>query len=317
MGIYDREYYRDETSGSGWFSGVAPMCRLIILINVGVFLAIWVLSNGDPDTPLVRLLEANSSRIFHGYVWQLLTATFVHQDIFHILWNMLFLWFVGREMESFYGSRDFLVMYLSAAVISTLGWALVDYFWLSHGVATMIGASGAVTTVVVLYTLYYPNREILLFFLLPVPMWLLLVIFLGSDLLSLIRELQGGMSMGTAFASHLTGAGYGFLFKRFDLRWSQLAKHRPFRPRLRVFSEPRDKTIPFPTSSPGRSTASTSASKQAPMGVSPEDEDQFAARLDEILAKIAREGREALTEEEHRILQEASRRARSRRSDRV
>ena len=68
---------------------------------------------------------ATSAGIFqHGHVWQLLTATFLHADLCHILWNMLFLWMVGREMEAMYGTRDFLALYLSAAVISTLGWAV-------------------------------------------------------------------------------------------------------------------------------------------------------------------------------------------------
>ncbi len=40
--------------------------------------------------------------------------------------NMLFLWMVGREMEAFYGSRDFVAFYVSAAVVSTLAWALSD-----------------------------------------------------------------------------------------------------------------------------------------------------------------------------------------------
>ena len=38
MGIYDREYYRGETHGSGWLTGAAPACRMIILTNVIVFL---------------------------------------------------------------------------------------------------------------------------------------------------------------------------------------------------------------------------------------------------------------------------------------
>ena len=42
-----------------------------------------------------------------------------------ILWNMLFLWMVGREMESMYGSREFTFMYLTAAVFSNL--------WLGRG----------------------------------------------------------------------------------------------------------------------------------------------------------------------------------------
>jgi len=314
MGIYDREYYRGETRGSGWWSGAAPACKTIIVINVVAFF----LQRTIPPDILRNYLEATSSGIFrHGRIWELLTATFLHASVGHILWNMLFLWMVGREMESFYGSRDFLAMYLSAAIVSTLGWALVDVSWASgHGGMgsgiPMLGASGAVWAVVVVYALYYPRREILLFFVLPVEMWLLVVIFLGYD----AWELFSGVNPATAVGSHLSGALYGYLYKHFDLRWSRLSWSRMRRPRLRVIApDPREKIIPRSSSPSWSSNPPTVAKPSIGSAVLPEE--QLDARLDDVLAKIAREGREGLTEEEHRVLQEASRRARNRRSDRL
>jgi hypothetical protein len=88
------------------------------------------------------------------------------------------------------------------------------------------------------------------------------------------------------------------------------------RPRLRlVMPEPREKYSPRSSAPPTWSAdPATSARPTATALVS---EELLDAKLDEILAKIAREGRSALTEEENRILQEASRRARNRRSDRL
>jgi membrane associated rhomboid family serine protease len=307
MGIYDREYYRGETRGSGWLSGVAPACKTIILINVVVFFLQRYLESHN----LLVYLVASSRGIFReAQVWQLLTATFIHADMFHILWNMVFLWMVGREMESFYGTRDFVALYVSAAVISTLGWALIDAYSGHHSL--MVGASGAIMSVVVLYALYYPHREILLFFILPVEMWLLVLIYLAQDAWLLLNDQKSGK---VAVAAHLTGAAYGYLYKHFDLRWSRLSWRRVSRPRLRVVSpEPRDKPAsrpPGPTWSPNPATAP----KPSTTAVLPEE--QLDAKLDEVLAKIAREGRSGLSEEENRVLQEASRRARNRRSDRI
>jgi membrane associated rhomboid family serine protease len=310
MGIYDREYYRGETRGSTWFSGVAPACKTIILINVVVFVfQQWTLD----ETAVNTWLAASSDGIFHhGRIWQLLTATFLHHDFPHILWNMLFLWMVGREMEAMYGTRDFVAMYLGAAVCSTLGWAVVDSF--SPRPHEMIGASGAVMAVIVLYALYYPRREVLLFFILPVEMWLLVVVYLGYEAWQLLNP-HGLASHGVAIASHLSGAGYGYLFKVYDLRWSRLAWGRARRQRFRVIvPEPREKPAPRPAG-PTWSPNPASVSKPASTAVLPEE--QLDARLDEVLAKIAREGRAGLTEEENRVLQEASRRARNRRSDRI
>jgi membrane associated rhomboid family serine protease len=313
MGIYDREYYRGETRGSGWLSGTAPACKTIILINVLVYFLQQVLDHEFVN----QYLAASSDAIFHhGRIWELLTATFLHGPPFHLIWNMLFLWMVGREMESFYGTRDFVALYLGAAIVSTLGWAALDaYAQQSDPMQlppVMLGASGAVMAVVVVYALYYPRREVLLFFILPVEMWLLVVVFLAYQVWLFIHP---GTPSKVAVASHLTGALYGYLFKRFDLRWSRLSWGRMRRPRLRVIApEPREKGMPRPAGPNWSPNPATVSKPSTTTVVVPEE--QLDARLDEVLAKIAREGRGGLTDEENRVLQEASRRARNRRSDR-
>jgi membrane associated rhomboid family serine protease len=313
MGIYDREYYRGETGGTGFFSGVSPVTKSIIVINAAVFLLDQLINRQNIYQQFIdTYLCASPNGVLRNFrVWQLLTAAFLHSDIWHLLGNMWFLWIVGREMESLYGSRDFLVFYLGAAILSTLAWVLITAAATSDPRAVMMGASGAVMAVVTLYTLFYPRREILLFFI-PMPMWLLLVIYLFLPLLPVIA----GGTTNIAVEAHLAGAAVGFLFKQFDLRCSRLFSGRVFKPRLRIFSPaPREQTR---TRSPNtsRTPASVgSGGKSAQVNVLPEE--QLDARLDEILAKIAREGRAGLTEEESRVLQEASRRARIRRSDRL
>lgn len=319
MGIYDREYYRDESGGSGWFSGVAPACKTIIVINIVLFFLFWV----NPDLPLRTWMTADSADILkHGLIWKLLTATFVHDNnnILHVALNMLFLWVVGREMEERYGSREFTFFYLTAAIFSTLFWAITELV-VSKDPHGMVGASGAVMAVVTLYVMWYPRREMLLFFVIPVQAWMLLAGYLGIDTLMLLQDVKAGGRgpFAIAFAAHLGGAAYGFLYKHFDLRWSNLLALRNRKPRLRVVSPPpreqgRERPAPLPTTS-SRSASVGTPAKASSAKMFPEE--QLDARLDEVLAKIAREGgRHGLTEEENFILQEASRRARDRRTDR-
>ena len=316
MGIYDREYYRDKTRGSGWLTGSAPACKAIILINVAAFIAQKLF------TPYFdQWFSVTSDQIFGSFeVWRLLTATFLHSDrmILHIVFNMLFLWFVGREMEAFYGSRDFVAFYVSAAIVSTLTWAILDRFQGSHHLP-MIGASGAVMATVVLYTLYYPRREVLLI-VVPVEMWFLLVLYLGSDVLQFLTDRSGQV----AYAAHLGGAAFGYLFKTADLRLSHLEKwaRQQRRPKLRIVTSDHRETSPKtatvrPTVGPSwtPSGASTATPRPAPVHVTPEE--QIDEKLDEILVKIARDGRSSLNDEDNRILDEASRRARNRRSERI
>lgn len=318
MGIHDREYYRDSTRGSGWLSGAAPACKAIIVINVAAFVAQKLFA---PDFD--RWFAASSDEIFgHFKIWQLLTATFLHaaDNPFHLVFNMLFLWMVGREIEAFYGSRDFVAFYISAAVVSTLAWAISDRFQANGGHGIMIGASGAVMATMVLYTLYYPRREVILF-IFPVEMWFLLVLYLGSDLLQFLTGSRGQI----AYTSHLGGAAFGYLFKTADLRLSTLEKwaKKRRRPKLRIVSPDPRETSPTTTAtvrpsvgpSWTPSVASSAATRPAPVFVIPEE--QIDEKLDEILIKIARDGRESLNDEDNRILDEASRRARNRRSERI
>jgi membrane associated rhomboid family serine protease len=317
MGIYDREYYRGEQGGPSWFGGVAPWCKTLILINCVIFLIQQAL-RVDPSW-MAEWLAASPEGIFrHGRVWQLLTATFLHANLpQHILafnmllvwiaFNMLFLWLVGREMESLYGSRDFLAFYLAAAVVSTLGWAAIQAF--QPGPRYMLGAAGPVMGVLTLFTLFYPKREILFFFI-PMPMWAVLGIFLVFPLLS-ERE-----RLGLAYQSHLAGALFALAYKQFDLRLSRLVPGPLGRPRLRIFSSvPADQPRSRPAASSWTSSEGHSPRSSSSVSVIPEE--QLDARLDDVLAKIAREGRGALTDEERRVLEEASRRARNKRSDRL
>ncbi len=140
---------------------------------------------------------------------------------------------------------------------------------------------------------------------------MLLVILLVHDLLPVLN----GVSSSVAVEAHLAGAGFAVLFKQFDLRWSRLVDGRLKRPPLRIFTPMPREPSRSRSSSPSRSTANVSGSP-VPPSVSVLPEEQLDARLDEVLAKIAREGRSGLTEEELRVLQEASRRARIKRSDR-
>ena len=312
MGIYDREYYRDKTRGSGWLSGAAPACKALIFLNIAVFVLQKVVGPAVDD-----LFQANSDLIFQKFqVWRLLTATFLHAPWpWHIIMNMLFLWMVGREMESFYGTRDFVAMYILAAIFSTLCWAIADTFDRTGVTHYMVGASGAVMAVVVLYTLYYPRREVLFMFIFPVEMWLLLVIFLGYNLIQFLSPSNGDP---TAYAAHLGGAAFGYLFKAGDLRLSRLEKMFRRTPRLRIVSaEPRETptTTTRPSMGPTWSPGTAASTRPAPTAVIPEE--QFDEKLDEILVKIAREGRGSLSEDENRVLEEASRRARNRRSERI
>ncbi len=313
MGIYDREYLRDESSGSGLFGGISPVTKSLIAIHVIAFLLLQLLLHDQGRTASRWLAASPDWTLGHHRYFQLLTASFVSTQPIALLFDMIFFWFMGREMEARYGSPEFLLFYLGAAVLTTAAGLLVAA---SVGPALAMlpiaGPWGAILAVMTLYTLYYPRQEILFFFIIPMPMWVLLTIFMVLPFLGFF----GGNSPGIDLAIVLAGAGYAYAYKQVDWRWTQLIPARRFRPRLRIFTGSSAKEGARAKGwSPSRPSTAAGGGRAPSVSVLPED--QLDARVDEILAKIARDGRESLSDDEQRILQEASRRARMRRSDRI
>ena len=307
MGIYDREYLRDDSGRGGWFSGNGAATRALIAIQVALF---FVGSIGY-GAGLINRFAAIPNVIFDQWqVYRLLTGQFlpVPNDILAIVFGMLILWWVGRELESIYGTSEFLAFYLGAVVLSTLGWALFDKFGPGSGFGILLGSNAAILALLVLITIHFPTREILFMFVLPVRLWVLLAIAIGFDFFQLLGVLgRGDGGSQTVYFAHLAGAGYAWAYHALDFRWMRyLDVDRLRRPRLRVVRpEVREVLRPNVTSGPRPSSAN-----YVP-------DEQFDAQLDDILGKIASEGRESLTEDERVILQEASRRARDRRGERL
>lgn len=335
MGIYDRDYVRrDGPSFLGSIAERARVCKWLIGINAIVFLvqALTLPSGPFPDLRFTEAFDLNVDRVGHGEVWRLLTYAFLHDPggIFHILFNMLFLWWFGSDVEDLYGPREFLTFYLSAALAGGLLFFFASLSWLPG--PPCIGASGAVLAVLVLCAIHYPQRTILLFFLIPVPVWLFLVFFLAQDAYTFWTRQQ----TATAVAAHLGGALFAGAYYRLHIRLSEWLppiwnrqfwrsrmlswRRRFFGPRLRLYV---DENAPRSHAERGskRRTSSTAAhSQKEPSNEddaaqpSPATDEHMEAKMDAILEKISRVGKENLSDSEREFLLRASEILRRRRS---
>src|SRR3989339_1701680 len=83
------------------------------------------------------------SQPFNFQIWQLITYQFLHGSFSHILFNMFALWMFGVEIENLWGSKTFLIFYLSCGVIAGIFHLLLSPL-LGLGAAYTIGASGAI-----------------------------------------------------------------------------------------------------------------------------------------------------------------------------
>jgi membrane associated rhomboid family serine protease len=286
MGIYDRDYYRDEPRRS--LMGNWSAVNFLIVVNVAIFvLDLFTDPVGRGERWLDAHMALRPDLIAHPWnFWTLLSYGFAHDptNILHVGGNMFVLWIFGVDVERLYGRERFMRVYLSLVVSSGLAWLIIQAF--SKTPAPVIGASGAIMGIMVMYVLNFPNRVFLLYFVVPVPAWVLGIVYIGMDIFGVLSP-----SDNTAHAAHIAGALFGLLYVRTGWylgallptrmpKWAKLGG-----PKLRVRSKDEE----------------------------PRTQREVQMRVDEILEKISREGEASLTPAERSELEELSRRFRNRR----
>ena len=310
MGIHDRDYYRDDEGSflANW-SRNGQVIKTLIAVTVVVFVLQLVSqprSAPGSSGVFTDWLVLISNKVMQGQVWRLVTCGFLHstERIWHILFNMLILWFVGREMEERYGSREFLTFYLLALVASSVAFIGSAAIGINHTTmeTPVMGASGAVTAALILFVFNYPHRRILLFFVIPMPVWALGVIYVGQDLIGLVLpSADDKPGERVAFAAHLGGAAFGALYFLARIRltalipsWSKTAQRA--QPRLRVRRDEEESEPELPDAPP----------PPPPPKADPDLDEHLEAQLDAVLAKMAKHGQGSLSSSERAILHRAS-----------
>jgi hypothetical protein len=179
-----------------------------------------------------------------------------------------------------------LLFYLAAAVFGSLAYVGLALYTGSEAAA--IGASGAVMGVMMVYTIFYPFETFLLFWVLPVPLWALLALYVLYDVHPVLLQLAGDQVFtGVANAGHLGGLAFGFVYWRLGLRLEAVVDRIPTGSRRRRrWREPVVLAYSHEDAAPER--------------------DDLADRLDEVLRKISEQGKDALTDDERTVLLQAS-----------
>jgi membrane associated rhomboid family serine protease len=148
-----------------------------------------------------------------GFVWQLVTYSFLHANLSHLLVNMLTLWMFGSQEEQDWGSRKFLEFYFFCVIGAALVTLAVSYTGLpgTSPLATTIGASGGIYGLLIAFGMLYGDREVFLF---PFPFSIkakyLVAIIIFVVVIATFQPSQGGV----ANFAHLGGLFFGFLYIR-------------------------------------------------------------------------------------------------------
>ena len=239
---------------------------------------------------LMRWFHFSTKRVIGGAeLWRLISFQFLHADLYHLLFNMMALYFFGSLIENVLGSKRYLAFYLVCGVAGGILYLLLNlagYMWveqfglgqipglLDNAPGTpLIGASAGVFGVLIGGALLAPSARVLIFFMIPMRLSMLAWLLIGISVAAILFRWDNAGGE----AAHLGGAIAGWAMIRHP---DQL--HRFF-DWLGRFD---------PTS---RRFRSGSPAEQA-----------GANDVDRILAKISRNGLQSLTKAEKRTLQEAS-----------
>jgi hypothetical protein len=224
---------------------------------------------------------------------------FLHDGLWHLFFNMLALWMFGMELENIWGSKKFLLYYFVTGIGGGLAHLLVAP--ILGQVNPTVGASGAVFGVLIAFGMLFPDRPIYLYFLIPIRARVLIAIWIGLELFSGVVG-----SSNVAHFAHLGGALAGFLFVAIDTDRIPLRE-------LFVRFRGEDK-YPFVGSNRIRQPraevhdATFYDVRAGRPGAKREEEEVTQEVIDAILDKISTGGYQSLSENEKRILNEASKR---------
>ena len=226
-----RGYGGGRGGGFGTMSmGFPPFTRAVkwlVIANAAVYLLMLILGAVAPSlagfiTGVGALVPAY---VAHGWIWQLVTYSFLHAGLFHVLFNMLTLWMFGSQMERDWGRHQFLEFYFYCAIAAALVTVGIAYLgtvaafgFLGIGPLTVtVGASGAIYGLMVAFAVLHGNQEFMLF---PLPFMIKAKYLVGILLFISLAGAFQGMGPGrrgqsVAYFAHLGGALFGWIYVRF------------------------------------------------------------------------------------------------------
>jgi len=190
---------------------------IYLLINLVALFALWFGStefliyyrDGGYTSKLTYWLAASSSFLETiKHPWSVITYMFLHEHIWHLIFNMVFLFFAGRIFTQYLGERRLLTTYifggLAGLLLYMIAYNVIPYFYSPIGIP-ILGSSASVMAIFIAIAAYQPSLPVMLPFLGQIKLKYIAIFYLVMDFMSI----QGGENVGGHIA-HLGGALFGF-----------------------------------------------------------------------------------------------------------
>ncbi len=159
--------------GSGM--GTWDVVTRLIVANIVIFFASGTEAMGRT---IVGYGVMQAASVLDGQVWRLFTATYLHANFMHIFFNMLMLYFFGPVLERQWGGKQFFVVYTLGGIAGNIILTLAGAFGLMNPDVLGLGASGSLWAIMAAVAIYFPNAEVLVYFLVPVRVRTLVIVYL-------------------------------------------------------------------------------------------------------------------------------------------
>ncbi len=218
--------YRDPSQGGGGMHislpKPTPAVRVLLIVNFAIYLVQFILYLGA-SVHLSQYFGLSMADIADNplNIYRFVTYQFLHSetDLWHILMNMLVLYFFGTMVEPTMGAKPFTRFYLLSGVMGGLFWVVVSGL-AGAGDIPVVGASGAVYGVLAYAALIQPKAQVF-FVIVLLPLWIIGAAFGLFAFFNTLLALRGKLS-GVADAAHLGGMAFGAFWWKFGPALSQL-----------------------------------------------------------------------------------------------
>lgn len=205
---------------------MTPWVRRIIFANAAVFLAQQAFPHLTASLVVVPALMFQEP-------WTIITSMFAHAGWFHIIFNMWTLYLFGPRVEERLGGWSFLGLYFASGI----GGSLLSFVMPDARNVPVLGASGAIMGVAVVFARFWPRVRFYFYGLFPLEAWLLILVYIGLD----VSGALGIGGAGIAHFAHLGGAAAGYLYLA-AVEWRSPARQWKRKvaspPAPRVFGDP-------------------------------------------------------------------------------
>ena len=193
------------------FPPFTPAIIWLLAVNTGVLLVLE-LSPTSLVIDIRHYFGLIPVAVFHGWVWQLVTYSFIHEGFWHWFGNMLGLWMFGSIFEISWGRRRFLELFFTGvigAALTTVALAFAHAF-VRPDIPT-VGASGGIFAILMAYGMVFGDNEIMM---IPFPFLIRAKYFVAVLIVvTLVLAIQGGGAV--AYVAHLGGLFFGYLYVKF------------------------------------------------------------------------------------------------------